>query len=89
MSKIPMVNIFLNVVMSTLSKNIFWCLGNGYCSDGKIQEEKTLCNGVCPITIGWKVSIPCKNNKTGAIQCSDKVNANSVCRGISTNVCPE
>ena len=68
---------------------IFLCLGNGYCSDGKVQEQKTLCNGLCPLTIGWMVSIPCKNNITGVIQCSDDVPPNFVCRGISTNVCPE
>ena len=69
-----------------LCLNMFWCLGNGHCLNGKIQEEGSVCNGLCPIAVGYYVSVPCKNSQTGAIHCSDLTTPNAVCRGKSTNL---
>ena len=63
--------------------------GDGHCKNGTIQEGGTVCNGLCPVAEGWKVSLPCRKiQQPGKIECSKKINPPAVCRGTPSSVCP-
>ena len=73
----------------TKSLKTFWtCLGNGFCSHGTIQEEGTECHGICPVGDAQFVRLPCQT-QGGKIKCSQRIWPSKVCRGSTSNICPQ
>ena len=63
--------------------------GDGHCKNGTIQEERTVCNGLCPVPQAWVVSLPCKKiQQPDRIVCSERIRPTQVCRGNPPTACP-
>ena len=63
--------------------------GDGHCKNGTIQEERTVCNGLCPVADARFVSLPCKKiQQPDRIVCSRKIRPYQVCRGNPPTACP-
>ena len=63
--------------------------GDGHCKNGTIQEERTVCNGLCPVALAGFVSLPCKKiQQPDRIVCSGRISPTQVCRGNPPTACP-
>ena len=76
--------IVLNFKISNLNSLL---LGNGHCTNGKVQYEGQPCeNGLCPAVYPWKSRLPCKDSK-GSLSCSEEKYSTEVCKG-KKDLCP-
>ena len=58
---------------------IWMIAGDGRCTQGTIQSETELCHGLCRSKNPRFIRVPCKG--ANGIYCSERVNADEVCRG--------
>ena len=78
--------IVVNCKISNLNSLL---LGNGHCTNGKVQDEGQPCeNGLCPTVDPLYSRLSCKDSK-GSLSCSERKWSTEFCRGKNDHeLCP-